>query len=99
VRTFRPELERRQYLRHRPNAACELFLGDQRHDATIVDYSRGGVFVQTDAPVWPAALVRLRLQGAERFALVVHQRQVPPRLRNLVPGGVGLRWVRARMAH
>lgn len=98
MRDFGPELERRQDLRRRPNATCELFLGAQRYDATIVDSSRGGVFVQTDAPVWPAALVRVRLQGAERFALVVHQRHTPVRLRKLVPGGVGLRWVRARTA-
>ena len=98
MRDFGPELERRQHLRHRPNAACEVFIGAQRHDATIVDYSRGGVFVETDAPVWPAALVRVRLQGAERFALVVHQRHVPVRLRKLLPGGVGLRWVRGTAA-
>jgi hypothetical protein len=99
MRHFGPDLERRRDLRHRPNAACEIFLGAQRHEATIVDYSHGGVFVQTDAPVWPAALVRVRLKGAERFALVVHQRHIPVRLRKLVPGGVGLRWVRAAAAH
>jgi len=65
----------------------------------IVDASRDGVFVETDAPVWPAALVRVRLQGAERFALVVRQRHVPHGLRKLSPGGIGLRWVRGETAH
>jgi hypothetical protein len=90
------EIERREHLRQRPNASCELFLGAERYDATIVDIGRGGLFVHTDAPVWPAALVRVRFAGAERCALVVHQRQVPHQLRKLVPGGIGLRWVRAK---
>jgi hypothetical protein len=55
----------------------------------------GRLFVSTEAPVWPAALVRVRLRGAERYALVVHQRHVPPRLRALLAGGIGLRWVRS----
>jgi hypothetical protein len=95
MRDFTPELERRQHLRKRPQAACDLFVGGQRHDATIIDASSGGVFVLTDAPVGPSETVRVRLQGAERTAIVVHQRQVAMRLRKLVPGGVGLRWVRA----
>jgi hypothetical protein len=95
MRDFGPELERRQSVRHRPRAECELFVGSRAHPATILDASRGGLFVSTDAPVWPAALVRVRLQGAERYALVVHQRHVPPRLRALLPGGIGLRWVRS----
>ncbi len=96
MRDLGPDLERREHQRHRPHATCELFIGAQRHEATIVDYSRGGVFIETAAPVWPAALVRVRMQDAERFALVVHQRHIPHRLRNLVPGGVGLRWVRGK---
>jgi hypothetical protein len=99
MRDLTPELERRDSLRKRPNAACELFLGTQCHDAVIVDASRGGIFVETDAPLQPAAVVRVRLRGAERFAVVVHQRHVPVRLHKLVPGGVGLRWVRGESAH
>ena len=94
MRDFGPDLERRQHLRHRPHAECELFVGPHSHPATIIDASRGGLFVSTEAPVWPTALVRVRFEGAERFAVVVHQRQIPPRLRALLPGGIGLRWVR-----
>ena len=93
MRDFGADLERRQHLRHRPHAECELFVGPHSHPATIIDASRGGLFVSTEAPVWPTALVRVRFEGAERFAVVVHQRQIPPHLRALLPGAVGLRWV------
>ena len=95
MRDFGPELERRQSLRHRPHAECELFVGSHSYPATILDASRGGLFVSSEAPVWPTALVRVRFHGAERYALVVHERHVPPRLRALLPGGIGLRWMRS----
>ena len=95
MRNFGAELERRRSVRRRPRAECELFLGARGWAATVVDASQGGIFVRTEAPVWPAALVRVRFQGAERYALVVHQRHVPQRLRAHLGGGVGLRWVRA----
>ena len=95
MRDFGPDFERRQYLRHRPHAECELLVGAGAHPATILDASRGGLFLATDAPVWPNALVRVRFQGADRIAVVVHQRQIPARLRALLPGGIGLRWVRS----
>lgn len=94
MREFGPDLERRHSLRHRPHAECELLVGAHAHPATIRDASRGGLFVATEAPVWPNALVRVRFQGADRIALVVHQRQIPARLRAILPGGIGLRWVR-----
>jgi PilZ domain len=95
MRDFGPDLERRQSLRHRPHAECEIFVGARAYPAAILDASRGGLFVSTEAPVWPTALVRVRFNGAERHALVVHQRHIPPRLRALLPGGIGLRWVRS----
>lgn len=94
MRDFGPDLERRQHLRHRPHAESELLVGAHAHPATIRDASRGGLFVATEAPVWPNALVRVRFRGADRMAVVVHQRQIPPHLRALLPGAVGLRWVR-----
>ena len=95
MRDLGPELERREHSRQQPRVACELFLGERRYEATIVDASRGGLFVATEAPVSPSTLVRVRLEGAERFATVVHERHIPPRLRALLPHGVGLRWVRS----
>ena len=76
-----------------------MYVGAQRHTATVVDASPGGLFIQTDAPLWPTALVRVRHAGCDRFAVVVHQRHVPQRLRALLPGGVGVRWVRAGAPH
>jgi hypothetical protein len=95
MRDLGPALERRAHMRQQPKVACELFLGGRRHEATILDASRGGLFVATEAPVWPLALVRVRREGSERFAVVVHERHIPARLRALLPRGVGLRWLRS----
>jgi hypothetical protein len=95
MRDLGPELERREHARQRPGVACELLLDAQRYPARILDASRGGLFVSTEAPVWPSALVRVQLEGTERSAVVVHERHIPPRLRALLPHGVGLRWVRS----
>lgn len=87
------DLERRQWQRQPQGAVCELFVAGRHHKAEVVDASRGGVFVTSDAPLWPGALVRIRARNAERYALVMRERQVPMRLRDLVPRGFGLRWV------
>ncbi len=94
MRDLGPELERRADARQQPRVACELLLGAQRHEATVLDSSSGGLFISTEAPVVPSTLVRVRLEGAERVAVVVHERHIPARLRALLPRGVGLRWVR-----
>lgn len=95
MRDLGPDLERREHARRQPGVACELFVSAQCYEATILDASRGGLFVSTEAPAWPPALVRVRLAGAERFAVVVHERHIPPRLRALLPRGFGLRWLRS----
>ena len=89
------ELDRRRSARHRHDAACELLLEGRTHPATVVDLSQGGVYVESEAPVWPGAMVRIRLREYERYALVLRERQIPHRLRGLVPRGFGLRWVRS----
>lgn len=86
------ELERRSHRRVRPHTACELFLGARRYPGTIEDASRGGAFVRTTAPVRRGARLRVRWEGEERFAVVVHQRPVPSFLRWVSTPGVGLRW-------
>jgi hypothetical protein len=93
MRDFGDDLERRRSLRHRLDAPCELLVAGRSHEATVVDASREGVFVTSEAALWPGALVRLRLGGADRYALVLRERQVPIRLRDLVPRGFGLRWI------
>jgi PilZ domain-containing protein len=89
------ELERRRSMRHRHATECELLLEGRTHAATVVDLSQGGVYLQSDAPVWPGAMVRLRLRDYERYALVMRERQIPHRLRGLLPRGFGLRWIRS----
>ena len=92
------ELERREFMRHPQDSQCEILLADRTHVATLIDLSRGGVYVQSDAPVWPGAMVRLRLRSIERYALVLRERQIPHQLRSLIPRGFGLRWVRNHSA-
>ena len=86
------ELERREHRRVRPRTTCELFVGARRFDATIEDASRGGAFVRTDAAIRRGARVRVRWEGEERFAIVVHERPVPSFLRWVSTPGLGLRW-------
>jgi PilZ domain len=89
------ELERRQSTRHRHAAECEVLLEGCTHAATVVDLSQGGVYVESDAPVWPGAMVRVRMRDLERYALVLRERQIPHRLRGIVAHGFGLRWIRS----
>jgi hypothetical protein len=89
------DFERRAHVRHRHQTECELLLADRTHTATLVDLSQGGVFVHSDAPVWPGVMVRLRLRNIERYALVLRERHVPHRLRDHLPRGFGLRWIRS----
>jgi PilZ domain-containing protein len=89
------ELDRRRSARHRHATECELLLAGRTHAATVVDLSQGGVYVESDAPVWPGAMVRLRLRDLERYALVLRERHIPHRLRGLVARGFGLRWIRS----
>jgi hypothetical protein len=96
MRELAADLERRHSFRHQPHAACELFLAGRHHPATVVDLSRGGVFLESEAPAWPGALVRLRIGARDRYALVLRERQVPHHVRGLVARGFGLRWVSLR---
>jgi hypothetical protein len=88
------ELERRAHRRQKPHTECELLVGAHRYDATVEDISRGGAFVRSDASALRGALVRVRFDDGERFAVVVHQRSVARSLRWALHGGLGLRWVR-----
>jgi hypothetical protein len=92
------ELDRRQHARRRPRQRCELYVADRCHEAVVVDASAGGLYVESDAPAWPGALVRLRVGQWERYAIVMRERQIPLRLRGLLPRGFGLRWLSVRSA-
>jgi hypothetical protein len=99
MRDLGDDLERRTSLRHRLEAPCEVLVAGRSHEAILIDASRDGVFVTSDAPLWPGALVRVRLEAADRYALVLRERHVPVRLRDLVPRGFGLRWVASGSTH
>jgi hypothetical protein len=86
------ELERRGHRRVRPQTECELFVGARRFGGTIENTSRGGAFVRTEAPVRRGTRLRVRWEGEERFAIVVHERPVPSFLRWVSTPGIGLRW-------
>lgn len=92
MRQLVSELERRAHRRVRPRTECELLVGARRFEGRIEDASRGGVFVRTEAVVRCGALVRVRWEGQERFAVVVYLRPVPSFLRWVSLGGIGLRW-------
>jgi hypothetical protein len=92
------ELERRGHRRARPRTTCELFVGARRYPGTIEDVSRGGAFVRTEASLCAGTRVRVRWEGEERFAVVVHQRPVPSFLRWVSTPGVGLRWSSLRQS-
>lgn len=99
MRDLGVELERRVHLRHRQGVPCEMFLAGRALDVTVVDVSRGGAFVHGDAPLWPGALVRIRIHDADRYAIVLRERHVPHHLRRLLPRGFALRWIRSRAAN
>jgi hypothetical protein len=88
-----PELERRQHRRLRPTQPCELVVGANRHDGTIVEMSRGGLFVRTEARPASGQRIRVRFADRELHAVVVHAHAVPRSLGCLLPNGLGLRFV------
>ena len=99
MRDLGSELERREHLRHRQDLRGEVFLAGRAHDVTVLDLSRGGAFVESDAAMWPGALVRVRVHDVERYGVVLRERHVPFRLRELLPRGFALRWVGSAAAH
>jgi hypothetical protein len=93
MRELDPELERRTQRRVQPQSECEVIVGGNRHAGVIVDVSRGGVFVRTDARAAAGDRVAVRYGGDERPAQVVHVRAPSRSLRWVATGGLGLRWI------
>ena len=90
-----PEFERRRHRRQRPSHPCELVTEAQRHAGTMLEISRGGSYVRTEARLRPGQRVRVQFADREQLAVVVHARGVPRSLAFALQGGVGLRWVAA----
>ncbi len=89
-------MNRRRMPRTKMRIACTLHLEEARHSGMVLDVSAGGLFVQTNASPAPGTPVRLELrvpghpEPIEMQAQVARKRIVPPRLRTLLKGGIGL---------
>jgi uncharacterized protein (TIGR02266 family) len=89
-------MNRRRLPRSKMRIACTLQLEEARHSGMVLDVSAGGLFVQTNASPAPGTPLRLELrvpgqpQPIEMQAQVARKRIVPPRLRTLLKGGLGL---------
>lgn len=76
---------------------CAVTVGARRYAGLVLNVSRGGLFVQTSADPGHGDSVALELnapgsRGAIPMrATVVWKRLVPPRLRSLAQGGLGVR--------
>ena len=70
--------------------------GESSHFGVVLNLSRRGLFVQTSAGVFAGDPVELTFRGDVPVrAQVVWHRRVPPALRSVAKGGVGLRIVGA----
>ena len=89
-------MNRRRLPRSKMRIACTLHLEESRHSGMVLDVSAGGLFVQTNASPAPGTPLRLELrvpglaQPIEMQAKVARKRMVPPRLRALLKGGIGI---------
>ena len=75
---------------------CELHVGRRKHSGLVLDMSRSGLFIQTNAKTQPGQHLDLRVStgSGEPIALVVEvvrRKVVPPRLLAIAQGGVGVR--------
>ena len=89
-------MNRRSEERVRRRIGCDLYIGDRRYSGLLLDLSPHGMFVQTAAKPAPGTPVSVHLSAPhlseplELWAQVARARLVPPQLRNLAKGGLGL---------
>jgi hypothetical protein len=89
-------LHERRHQRVKRRFACEFLVEGQRYRGIVVELSRGGLFVQTDATTAPGSEIELHLAGAGVVpdmtlrAVVVRRRMVPAPLATAVRRGIGL---------
>ncbi len=89
-------MDRRGEPRIKKRIACELCVGEKRFNGLVLDFSSHGLFVQTAAQPDPGERVRVALSASGRpaplvvEAVVARTKLVPPQLRTVAQGGLGL---------
>ncbi len=89
-------MERRADLRIKKRLSCELRFGQQVFNGLVLDLSSHGLFVQTAAKPEPGRAVHVSLSPPGRSeplavdAVVAWAKLVPPQLRTVAQGGLGL---------
>jgi len=92
---------KRRHERVKRRFSCEFYAGGQRYRGIVVELSRGGLFVQTDATTRPGTEIEVHLAGSgvvpdmRLRALVVRRRMVPAPLATAVRRGIGLELLEA----
>ena len=94
-------MNNRRAPRVKKRMTCALRCGGRRYSGLVLDISANGLFVQTSAAPEPGEPVELEVSlPARREPLHIHgkvarRRVVPPRLRAVAQGGVGIALVNA----
>ncbi len=89
-------MQRRHHVRTKKRISCTLVSGEQRYSGVVLDCSPQGLFVQTSAKLVPGSMVDIELGVSTQpepllmQARVARQKVVPPRLRSVAHGGIGL---------
>lgn len=89
-------VEHRGEPRIKKRISCELTVGERRFNGLVLDFSSQGLFVQTAAQPAPGESVHVSIRTPHRSepleveARVVRVKLVPPRLRTVAQGGLGL---------
>ena len=89
-------MNRRRHARTKKRISCALLSGGRRYSGVVIDCSPQGLFVQTSAKLAPGTIVEVELGVSTREepllmqARVARQKLVPPELRSVAQGGLGL---------
>jgi hypothetical protein len=82
--------------RRKRRMPCEVLIAGRKHSGLVLDLSRSGLFIQTNAKTRPGQQFDLRISTGVGDPIglvveVVRRKVVPPRLLALAQGGVGVR--------
>ena len=89
-------MQRRRHGRTKKRISCTLVSGDRRYSGIVLDVSPQGLFVQTSAQLTPGTMVKIELGVSSQQepllmdARVARHKLVPPQLRSVAQGGLGL---------